>query len=200
MQNIEKILLPLVLLTQAALGSVIDHLETPVDPVVIEIPGVILQENEVVVWSFDEADFSIKGDAPAQESSGSIFTFWSGSFDHINESSQIEVSFFENPEDEVAFKNISIGFVENDVGIKVGTSFISSPNWVDFNGRIEFESTVGNAHMPSFEVYTISNGKEYVASIPEPSSTILLVVGVGILFVARKNFQPAGGAYGENAV
>ncbi|QBG47685.1 hypothetical protein EGM51_09870 [Verrucomicrobia bacterium S94] len=115
MKTIEKLLLSSVIFSQVALGSVIDHLQPPVDPIVITIPGVILQENEVFSWSFDQSDFSIKGDAPEQESS-TIFTFWSASFDHVNESSQIEVSFFENPDDEFASKNISIGFVENDVG------------------------------------------------------------------------------------
>ena len=70
-------------------------------------------------------------------------------------------------------------------------SFIDNetvPHWTDAQGIARFEIQQGDVQITDITAGTVIDGKYLTASIPEPSSVVLLIVGGGAIYLRKKRF------------
>jgi len=144
-------------------------------------------EGQSFVWSFSPSDFSYEGIAPPQDHQFSIYTFWDAKFDNTDSQSSLHISFFEDTPEAPSFDQALVSFVDNDSGFKIGTHLLSNPVWSNMTGSVLFESIEKDTDIRDFRVRAIVGNKSYTASIPEPNSVALLIIGAGALILRRKN-------------
>lgn len=156
-----------------------------------------LNEGETFTWSFEQSDFAYNRDR--ESPAFSMYTAWSIDLEPVFDpqifkfiTPIFKVSTYEN---NVTESSITEAIYTNTFGLAAVHSS-SNIMWEDRQGVFQIEVIQGPFIVKALDVTTITNNEYHIASIPEPNSVALLLVGSGIFYLRRKKYsQPEIRAY-----
>ena len=148
--------------------------------------SLILNEGESFTWSFEPQNFSF--DSPWTEPD--LYEEWFVSIDNISTDEIFSISVYENNLLELPFSSKSYTN-SGSIGYFVSSRAVSflDPKWTDKQGIIKIEAIRGTVGVFRADAHTILNNEYLTASIPEPNSVALLLLGAGSLYLRRKRFS-----------
>lgn len=155
---------------------------------------IVLNQGDNFTFSFNPTDFAYSRDYDTT-SELPINVEWSfGAYQHAPDTIY-EISLFSDSLDLTPQRIIT---VTNSLTSMSGRLFVfeESPGteepieiWDDMEGVIKFEVMQGSFHLTQAEASAVSNGQIFTAVIPEPSSSVLILVGMGVVYQLRQRVR-----------
>jgi len=150
--------------------------------------SLIINEGESFTWNFDSEDFIF--DRIDSEPLHHFYSYWTLSIGNINSDEIISVTLYEDSLSETPFYQ---SFTTNSGLLGVGyqgARNTSDMKWSDKQGIIKIDAIKGSIGFESASATTIIGGEYFTASIPEPNSVALLVIGGGVMYHLRRKRFP----------
>lgn len=146
---------------------------------------ITIHEGEIFSWSFNAEDFS---DTEVLAEENQLFAQCYARIDNMQSNELLNISYYENDILETPFRETTVTFSGSPSEQFVEIELTSNPNvaWADRQGIIVFEALIGDMEISNYSATTIVDGNFHTASIPEPNSVALLMLGAGTLYLRRK--------------
>ena len=139
---------------------------------------IILGEGKSFIFPFEPTDFSFESvwDSPAP-----LYELWEVDIDQIASNGIVTIACYENDQSGGFFETSTYTNTGYSGYFVAGVGYTNNIRWSDSQGLIKIDAINGSIGISGVSVHTIIGNQYLVASIPEPTSITLLLIGISVI-------------------